>query len=214
MEVLAPVSCLGCGIQGVVLCSTCLNEAQMEISAVCFRCGRPSVMGETCGLCREATALSGVSVGAFYGGAVKELIWQLKFHRLRLADQAAAELVVRRLPPALGAGLVTSVPVSASRYRERGYNQSELVGRMVARQLGLPYRPLLGRLTSTHQIGLDRRTRIEQVAGAFYATARLSGESVLVVDDVITTGATLSECAGVLSGAGAGPVWAAAVARH
>jgi ComF family protein len=158
--------------------------------------------------------LAGVSVGAHYGGPVKELILQLKFHRLRAAVVMGADLVeaTRRQWPEIT--VVTSVPVAAARYRERGYNQSELLARMVAKRCGLPYSPLLGRLTSTHQIGLDRRSRLEQVSGAFYASKRLQGQHVLVVDDVVTTGATLSECAAVLTAAGAGSVWGAAVARH
>jgi ComF family protein len=214
MEVLAPVECLGCGIQGVVLCATCLDAASTKQPALCFQCGCDSVAGKTCKPCLKLTMLAGVSVGAFYGGAVKDMILQMKFHRLRSSDETAAEIVMRCLPKDLLADLVTSVPVSPGRYRERGYNQSELMARAVAQRLGLPYYSLLGRLTSTHQIGLDRSTRARQVAGAFRATKRLEGQRVLLVDDVVTTGATLSECSATLSGAGAEYVWGAVVARH
>jgi ComF family protein len=111
-------------------------------------------------------------------------------------------------------GLVTAVPVSAARYRERGYNQAELVAKVVAGRLGLPYSAVMGRHASVHQLGLDRRTRLEQVKGSFYALKKLDGRRMLVVDDVVTTGATMSECAAVLCEAGAGEVWGAAVARH
>jgi competence protein ComFC len=158
--------------------------------------------------------LEGLSVGADYEGAVKELVLQLKFHRLKAATEAAAGLVLRCADEWPDVNLVTSVPVAAGRYRERGYNQSELLAREVARRLGLPYSTMLGRLTTAHQMGQDRRTRLEQVAGAFYGVRRLEGQRVLIVDDVVTTGATLSECAATLRAAGAGPVWAAAVARH
>ena len=153
-------------------------------------------------------------MAAHYDGVVKELILQLKFHRLRAATDAAAELLLRAAHEWPEVQLVTCVPVAASRHRERGYNQSELLAKAVARRLGLPYHPLLGRLTTTHQIGLDRRSRFEQVHGAFYALRGLEGQQVLLVDDVVTSGATLSACAEALRGAGAGSVWAAAVARH
>lgn len=97
---------------------------------------------------------------------------------------------------------------------ERGYNQSELVARLVARRLGVPYCPMLGRVTSEHQMGLGRHERLEQIQGAFFALRPVPGARVLVVDDVITTGATLSECATTLSAAGAQLVWGAVVARH
>ncbi len=153
-------------------------------------------------------------MGAFYGGYVKEMVLKLKFHRLRSVAEVAAGLILRQLPVDLGVDMVTSVPVSPRRYRERGYNQSELVAKLVARQLGLPYRQTLGRETSVHQLGLGRRERFEQIAGVFFPLRRLEGRRVLVVDDVITTGATLSECASTLVGAGADRVWGAVIARH
>jgi ComF family protein len=145
---------------------------------------------------------------------VKELILRLKFHRAQGAAVAATKLVLRGLPEGHPLDLVTSVPVSPGRLRERGYNQSELVARQLARRVGLPYRALLARTTSGHQLGAARGTRLEQVKGAFHARRALGAERVLIVDDVITTGATLSECAEVLMAAGAGSVWGAAVARH
>jgi competence protein ComFC len=191
-----------------------MDDLSSKQPAICFACGRASAGSRTCELCSPSTKLRGVSVGVHYGGAVKELILQLKFHRLRAATEAAADLLMRSTGSWPPIDVITSVPVAAARYRERGYNQSELIARLVARRLGLPYSSLLMRATSTHQIGLDRRSRLEQVAGAFFATKRLSGQYVLVVDDVVTTGATLSECAAVLQASGASGVWGAAVARH
>jgi competence protein ComFC len=202
MEVIAPVNCLACGRQGAVLCTTCVREAGMSV--------RQPSLGEL----PPGTRLAGVSVGAGYEGVVKELVLQLKFHRLRAATEAAAALVLRTASDWPCIDVVTSVPVAAERYRERGYNQSELLAREVARRSGLPYRPLLGRTTSVHQMGLNRHDRLERVAGAFFALRPATGQRVLLVDDVVTTGATLSECAAVLDAAGASSVWGAAVARH
>jgi ComF family protein len=214
IELLTPEQCLRCGRDGVVFCATCVEESGFAKAQVCFRCHVPSPAGRTCEDCAGETALAGVAVGAFYDEAIKELILKLKFHRLRSAARAAADLVLRSLPEGSKFDLVCAVPVSASRYRERGYNQSELVARQVAAELGLPYSSLLGRTTSGHQMGRDRRSRLEQIRGVFYPMRKLDGQRVLIVDDVVTTGATLSECAGVLTLSGAGTVWGAAVARH
>ena len=214
MTILAPVSCLGCGAEGAALCGRCLAAAAAGRLSRCFACGRASAGSRTCGTCAKTTALAGVSVGGEYEGAVKELILRLKFHRLRTASDPAAELLCHTAGDWPRCDIVTSVPVAAGRYRERGYNQSELIARAVARSLDRPYQPLLGRVTATHQIGLDRRSRLEQVAGAFYPLSPLAGQTILVIDDVVTTGATLSECAAVLRRAGAGVIWGAAVARH
>jgi competence protein ComFC len=196
------------------LCTTCVAKSGLARRFVCFRCGLPSPLGRTCAECVNFTVLRGVSVGAFYEGGLKEMILKLKFYRLRAAAEVAAEVILGSLPEDLMVDMVTSVPVAAERYRERGYNQSELVARVVARRLGLPYRGMLGRFNAAHQMGLGRASRLEQIKGAFYALRRMDGQRVLVVDDVVTTGATLAECAETLVGAGAESVWGAAVARH
>lgn len=188
IEILTPMDCFGCGKEGFVLCSVCLESAS------------------------QPHQLTGVAVGSQYEGAVQELILALKFQRLRAAVEVAATLAVRAVPAGTF-DVVTSVPISAARYRERGYNQSELIARQVARELGLPYRSTLGRDTSLHQLGLTRAERLAQIRGAFYPTRQLTGERVLIVDDVVTTGATLNECRRQLLSAGAGGVWGLAVAE-
>jgi competence protein ComFC len=213
IELITPEECLGCGDYNGPLCTNCVVRRGRG-EGVCYNCGRRSARGQTCELCRGGTRLDGASVGTYYDGAAKELILQLKFHRKQAAAEAAAKLVLGALPGGLGANVVTSVPVSPGRLRERGYNQSELVARRVARELRLPYRALLWRATSGHQLGVGRRARFEQVKDALHSRTNLSGDRVLIVDDVITTGATLAECARVLSDAGAMAVWGAAVARH
>lgn len=214
MELLAPANCLECGREGAVICTTCRADLRPRQAPRCFGCSRLSANGETCEDCRRDSRLAGVSVATDYEGSVKELVLQLKFHRLRAATETATDLLMGCAGQWPEVDLVTSVPVAASRYRERGYNQSELLARAVARRIGLPYRTTLGRLTATHQIGQDRLARRRQVAGAFYGLRQLRDARVLIVDDVVTTGATLSECAAVLDGAGAGLVWAAGLARH
>jgi ComF family protein len=159
------------------------------------------------------TPLTGVAVGAYYDGPVQEMILKLKFHRLRAAAEPAAQLILDSLP-SWPIDTVTAVPVSPARRRERGYNQAELIARQVAAALELPFAPLLARSGTSHQLGLDRRSRLELVQGAFYAVGTYPGRRVLIVDDVITTGATLTECAEVLTRVGAAEVWGAAVARH
>jgi competence protein ComFC len=214
IELLTPESCLGCGKSGVVFCTTCRVRSEFGRVSECYRCGRISKSGETCELCQLETKLSGVAVASYYTGPVKELVLRLKFHRLQAAAEVAADMVAGVVPDSWGVGLVTSVPISAERYRERGYNQSELVARWVARRLGLPYSRLLERQGSVHQLGVDRRTRLAQVKGVFYTRRPVPATRVLIVDDVVTTGATLAACAEVLSRAGARGVWGAAVARH
>ncbi len=109
--------------------------------------------------------------------------------------------------------IVTSVPIVNRRRRQRGYNQAELIARHVARGLTLPYRRLLVRVRTTQQIGKSREERLVHVGGAFVAKGNVVGQRILICDDVITTSATLNECARVLCDAGAASVWGAAAAR-
>ncbi len=197
IELIAPAECLGCSRQGDLLCEKCMA-------------GLPPAPETR----RQYDGLANVVVATAYEGAVRELILGLKFRRSQSAAALAARLIARRLKPGAQFDLITAVPIAPARYRERGYNQAELIARALARQLGLPYRSLLGRTTTEHQLGRTRAERLVGVQGAFYPVRRLRGERVLVVDDVLTTGATLSECGRMLRGSGAGGVWGAAVARH
>lgn len=208
---LAPTQCYGCGRPDVVICTACWRESGYGVQQ-CFGCGRASLGGKTCDGCRTSASLAGVAVAARYDGGIKAAILALKFRRLRAVAQVAGVRVAAVAPS--GIDIVTSVPVAPGRYRERGYNQSELLAREVARQLDLPYRTLLRRYSVVHQLGAGRNERLSRVQGQFEVIRASGSRRVLIVDDVVTTGATLNECARVLRLAGAGEVWGAAVARH
>lgn len=208
---LAPVSCLGCGREGGRLCSDC-SMLTTPHPATCWGCNRLSSGYRTCARCRRSSSLGGVIVGTRYDGLVKELVLALKFGRDTASTQTAAALLAPLLDPA-GFDLVTSVPSAPSRRRQRGYNQSALIAKSLAANLALPYRPLLGRWQQAEQIGAGRKERFLQVQNAFYAKGR-PPRRVLVVDDVLTTGATLDACARALRQAGCAEVWGAAVAKH
>lgn len=167
------------------------------------------------------------SFGA-YGGCLRELIQLLKYERLRpaaatlgyLVAEAAANLAENLSTPEL---LLVPVPLHRSRFRERGFNQAELIasaarahlGRTIGRKVKLDTSALIRRRATESQVGLSLEERQRQVRGAFKVPSpeRVAGREVLLVDDVLTTGATASECARVLRGAGAAHVWVATPAR-
>jgi ComF family protein len=154
---------------------------------------------------------------AAYEGSLERSVHRFKYEGWRVLARPLATLLVDRLavegPPA---ALLAAVPLHPRRQKMRGYNQSELMARELARAFKLSP-PVVGlrRVRDTPpQVGLDRIRRRENMAGAFaWARARLQGEPVLLIDDVATTGATLEACAGVLRAAGSGPVTGLVLAR-
>jgi ComF family protein len=154
-----------------------------------------------------------------YGGAMAQAIARLKYeHRPDLA-RPLGDLLWRALEgdaPRLRDSVIVPVPLHVARLAERGFNQSALLARRVARRLRAEWRPLaLERVRDTpHQATLDRNGRAANVAGAFRVrqAETICGRAVLLVDDVRTTGATMNACSAALMGAGAASVDCAVVA--
>jgi ComF family protein len=172
-----------------------------------------------CGGCLRKPPRFAVTIAAHaYAFPLDRLIQALKYeHRLELAlplGDALADAV--RRAPALVAGVeaVVPLPLSRARQRERGFNQSIEIGRIVARRTGLPLARLLSRTAhAPPQASLPWRARAGNVRGAFACDQDLAGRHVAVLDDVMTTGATLDAAAAALMAAGAARVDAWVVAR-
>ena len=211
LDAALPATCVGCGREGPPLCDACLPALDRRLHA-------PA--GVPIGLPGDLPApLLQLDWCAPFSGTVRSALHAIKYGgEQRLAEPLGAAIARRWARVGVGADLVTHVPVHAARARTRGYDQAELIARAAARHLGLPYAPLLARERATvAQFDLDRRDRAANVAGAFVAgNARAPdprGHWVLLVDDVVTTGATLAACAEALEGAGAMCTSAITVAR-
>jgi ComF family protein len=180
-----------------------------------------------CGLCRrlEPPFVKAVAYGSYEGG-LRELIHILKYGQVRPAANVLGRMlseVIAGLEPAFGPDTVVVVPVPlhARRLRQRGFNHSELIVRAALKlrpagdRLMLDCKILERNRDTQSQTGLTRHQRRENIRGAFVVAKpeELSGRGVLLVDDVFTTGTTVSECARVLLRAGASKVWVATVAR-
>ena len=179
---------------------------------------RASTAQGCCEACRvglfevEATAES-VSLGV-YTERLERAVRAFKFHHAtRLGALFARELAEVIKAQKWQPDVVCAVPLHLTRYFERGYNQSAVIGKPLARHLGVPYRPLLKRTRATQQQArLAREARFSNVSGAFSAKS-VPGKRVLLVDDVVTSGATTTACVEALREAGARSVKVAAVAR-
>lgn len=153
-----------------------------------------------------------------YEGLTRKAILALKFHHHREYAPLLGALLASQLSKRLDsfqADMVTAVPLSKARQNERGYNQSALLAKTFAREIGLPYEELLCKVRENqvqHTLSADERENNVQGVYAAAKQSLIKGKNVLLVDDIVTTGSTLSECAKVLLSAGAKEVLCAAMA--
>jgi ComF family protein len=180
-----------------------------------------SPRGPVCGACRlRPPAFAYARAAAWYGDVVREAVHAFKFGGRRALAAPLGDLLAERAPDAWPRGrpdLLVPVPLHPRRERERGFNQCSLLARRVGRAWGCPVRDdILSRTVATpSQTALDAAARRANVRGAFRLrrAAPLAGRHVALVDDILTTGATLSECARALLEGGAASVGAFTVAR-
>jgi competence protein ComFC len=220
LGLLFPRACLGCRTGDWPWCLGCRQEVAVLLPPGCHRCGRPlEVRVPRCPDCPPFPI--GWSRAAFlYEGPVRRALFQLKFAGMRSVAGALAPFMVDALarspprPPTAGSTLITWVPLGARRKRARGYDQAEALARSVGRLTGWPVARLLERTAETspqaRRPGDERRRAL---VGAFRARPRSSPRQVLVVDDVLTSGATAADCARALRQAGAEEVGILTAAR-
>ncbi len=213
LDVALPPSCAGCGVDGEALCHSCghaLRERTELPAGVPI--GLPASM---------PLPLTQLEWCAPFSGPVRAALHKLKYGgERRLAEPLGEAMAARWRAAAAGGDVLVPVPVHHERARQRGYDQAVLLARAASLQLGMPCLIALERTRATRpQFDLGRKARKGNVAGAFAARAApssgsVAGAWVVLVDDVVTTGSTLAECAGALYDAGAMAVSGLTVARE
>lgn len=207
-----------------MLCRACLSGLTPRRGPACPSCGRPfaaDVAPHPCGACLTAPPpYSRHQSAGVYGGTVKEALLLFKFRKYRPLAKPLAEFVVAALEEQAAIwrdSILIPVPLHARRKRKRGFNQAEALAAELGRLTGRPVeRRVLRRVSDIPpQTTMGRDERRRNVRGAFRVVRpeRVRGRIVVLVDDVITTGSTLGECARELRRAGAADVRALTVAR-
>jgi ComF family protein len=223
LDRILPAHCLLCGLYSGFgrLCAPCSEELP-RLTVACRHCALPCSPSELmlCGACLAHPPVWDEAVAAFvYDYPVDHLVQRFKFQRSLVCGQVLADELLHQILRSVrqsGARLpqvLLPVPLHLTRRFRRGFNQAEFLARQLGKHLGIPVRVNdLQRTRSTAaQSGLDRKARRKNLKGAF-SCREMTGLDLALIDDVLTTGTTLGECAAVLKAAGAGrvSVWVAA----
>jgi ComF family protein len=227
-----PQACAVCGgsvesRDDGVACAACWRATRLfaDDDTLCWKCGaftRAKVSEDRrksirCGQCDEDSFTAARACG-FYEGAQRASVLELKREPHVAARLASLMLATQQREPINSANLIIPVPLHPGRERERGFNQAALLARELSRLSRLPLdeHSVVRRVqTGRHRAGMDARARRESVTGAFAVrhADTIAAKRVLLIDDVFTTGATVSACAAALKDAGAEDVFVLTIAR-
>jgi ComF family protein len=204
-RVLAPSNCLKCNNEGSLLCSWCAEEALPDTTPRCYRCNALAGYSRTCLPCRRKTPLAHLWVRTEFSDIARSLIHKMKFsYSGEAADLIALELT--NILPSLKPGtILVPVPTTTSHVRQRGFDHAARIARVLAAETGYQFALALARTNQLRQVGSSRRKRLEQMEDSFRVRTPylISGANVVLIDDVITTGATLESAGRALKAAGA-----------
>jgi competence protein ComFC len=211
-----PECCVGCGRRSSdVLCRVCFEALPRVGGPVCGRCGLPTAFATfVCEQCKNVDfGFESARAPLRYEGVGKEIVHALKYRGYKKVVGKLASPLMLQVVGDERFDAVVPVPLHRSRLRKRGFNQAGLLARGVAEKINAPVSDKLKFVRSTRdQVELSAAQRRANVAGAYRASAPLRGK-VLLVDDVFTTGATMSACATTLLRAGAREVHALSLCR-
>lgn len=223
LDTFFPKICIGCGKIDTFLCPDCLKKIVLIKSPLCLGCGRLCPKGKYCPRCKKKTKLTGIVIAAHYEeGPLKEAIHTYKYEFIYDLKNVLATFLADALKRN-GFNekyVLTYIPLHPKKEKWRGFNQSKLLAEEVSILTGFDLvRDILKRdKNNRRQIELKRFERFSNVKGIFSADEdivdKISGKNIIIVDDIVTTGATLGECAKILKEKGAKQVWGLVLGKH
>lgn len=213
ISLLAPHTCLVCGKEGLIVCDACAHDTFNRLADRCYKCKALTIDSAVCRRCRQK--VRHVWVVTEYENVAKKLIYEYKFARAKAAASVIAEQLDTRLPYFDRSTIVTYVPTASSRVRLRGYDHAALIARHFSERRGLQCTALLARTGQERQVGSGRTARYAQASRDYEVVSikTAKDQTILLLDDVLTTGATIESCGALLKRAGAKQVVAAVFAQ-
>ncbi len=237
LDFIFPKRCVNCKKQGSYLCENCFIFLSFDVKSLCLICNKASYNGLTHPVCKSKYSIDGCFSAFPYNKTAQKLIYNFKYKpylkdlKTVLADLFYESLIQnedfnRELK--IGNWVFIPIPLSDSKLKKRGYNQSEILAKELAKKFNIPFQNILKRVRDTKtQVGLSNIKRKENIKDAF-GILNLKSEilnhpsassgfrkncSTFLVDDVVTTGSTLKEAANVLKRSGAKRVIGLTLAR-
>ena len=223
LDLVFPKICLGCGKEGRYICGTCLAKVP-RAKLVCPYCEKASIDGMTHAKCKRVYGLDGLVSVWSYDGVVRKAILALKYkYATEIANELSSWLaneLAKKKEVFPKNSILAPIPLFWYKGNFRGFNQSEIIGKEVARKFDWKFIPdiLVRKKSGTPQAMLKGDARYQNIRGAFalnpdYLSNHLVPSAPVLFDDVFTTGSTLKEAASVLKRKGAKSVWGLTIAR-
>lgn len=217
LDLLYPPECGGCGRVGSRWCSDCQRRVNILDGFLCDICGLPRDQAGVCDAClTDRPHFRALRAWAVFDEPVQTALHKLKYRRdISMGDSLALQMMTFVKDLNWQIDMIVPIPLGRQRLKERGYNQVAMIAKPLALGLNIRYAPneLVRRKETRSQVGLTRAERKANMHQAFQAGAGVIGKTILVMDDVSTTGSTLSSSAEALSSSGAKDVYALTVAR-
>jgi predicted amidophosphoribosyltransferase len=215
LSFIAPHYCIGCGIEGSLLCEGCIQSNVAHVPSSCYKCNQATKNFKTCTCCAKNTSVKQMYRAVYYEDLTKSLLREFKFERASAGIKPLG-FITSSLPvrDAREEYVVTYIPTISPHVRSRGYDHARRIAKQIASQRNLKCVSLLFTDSKHRQVGADKMTRSRQVQQAYKVKESVhKNKIVLLVDDIVTTGATLEAATTALKEAGYKHVVCLAVAQ-
>lgn len=234
LDLIFPTECVGCGCEGKWLCKKCFRKLEINNFQTCFECQKYNQFGEFCHKCAKKYNLNGIwTAGNYENKILSKLIKDLKYKFIKtMADDLCKFLSIyinnlinisrinqtEKTPKILlnfKNSLTIPVPLHKKRFHWRGFNQTEIIAKIISSNFNLSNSYKLKRIINKKpQAKLNEQNRKNNIKNCYAWTGNnLKNKNIILLDDVVTTGSTLNECARILKNAGANEVWGLAIAK-
>ncbi len=226
LDLIFPIFCFACGQDGCYLCENCSKKIFQNIKFTCPVCQKLSFCGRTCPDCQRKTYLDGlIWIAPYQNQTIRKMIHSFKYEFAKDLAKTLASLMIKTILTSelinlfspKKSWLIVPIPIQNKKLKERGFNQAELLAREISNQTKIPFETkILIKIKNTpSQTTLQEEERRKNVKNVFSVknSNLIKNKNIVLVDDVVTTGATLDEAAKTLKSAGAKMIWGLALAK-